>query len=187
MSKIKILYANINSYYSKKHLINYYVEKNDIKCNMFVETKTGINTLTNYRDWITIQKHGNVVNTNVRGGSLIQCAKHLKIGKANPPHFNNPLNETIHCTIPFKNNKIHIFLTYIHPNSATIEDNLFVKASQYEYAIIIGDFNVNNRKKKQIQHFLNNSDFVQISTPPTFIMANNENSTPDLFFCTKKY
>lgn len=151
-------------------------------CNLFVEAKINEKHNTDYRDWTTIKKFGNKTN-NTRGGSLIQCCRELNLGKANPPAMNNSLNETLHCTIPIGNEKLHVFLSYIHPLSK-IEENIFRKAAQYKYALLIGDYNCNKRKRKQIQQFLDNSDFTQIKTPPTFIMSNNPPSTPDIVICT---
>lgn len=184
-STIKLLYANINSYSEKRHLINHYIENNDIKCTLFVETKAKPHQSLEYRDWTILKKYGNILNRNVRGGSLIQASKEIKLGKANPPSINNPANDTLHCTIPFLDDKLHIFLSYIHPNSI-IEENIFIKAVQYKYVIIIGDFNIHtNTKKKQLQQFLANSSFTQIWTPPTFLMDNNPDSTPDIILCTE--
>lgn len=152
---------------------------------MFVETKTKINTNIQYRDWRTLYKHGSILNQNNRGGALVQAANRVNIGKNNPPHFNNPWNDVLHFTVPFNNEKIHIFLVYIHHSSQLVEENLLVKASQYKYCIILGDFNVNIRRKTQINNFLKNSDFIRINTPPTFLMENNPDSTPDLLMCTR--
>ena len=90
--KIKLLYANINSYINKKHLINHYIQNNNIDCTMFVETKTKQNHSTAFQDWSIIKKKGNIVNKNIWGGSLIQARRNLNIGKENPPRINNPLN-----------------------------------------------------------------------------------------------
>ncbi|XP_044744112.1 uncharacterized protein LOC123306273 [Coccinella septempunctata] len=182
---IKCLYANINSYNNKKELIRHYIENNSIQCMMMVETKTKLKHNVKYKNWDTIIKHGNILNENTRGGSLVQAEKFISIGKSNPPHLNNPWNEVLHFTIPFKAERIHIFLVYIHHSSQYIEENLLVKASQYKYSMIIGDLNVNNRRKKQLKNFTSNSDFVEICTPPTFLMENNKGTTPDRFLCTK--
>ena len=179
MEQVKLLYCNINSYIHKKPIISHYIEENNIDCTLFVETKTKENANVSYKDWHYIHKHGNIVNNNTRGGCLVQAKRLINLGKANPPSMNNPLNDVLHFTMPFKNSKLHVFLTYIHPTSH-IEDNLFIKASLCEYAIIIGDVNVNAQKGRQIQNFLQNSNFDKIVTPPTFIMANNPSSTPDI-------
>lgn len=152
---------------------------------MFVETKTKESHNVQYKNWKTISKIGSVLNANVRGGSIIQAEQWMKLTKLNPPHMNNPWNETIHVAIPFKDDKLHFFLTYIHHTSNKIEENLLIKAAQYKYAIIIGDLNFNTAKRKQINQFMKNSDFVQLKTPPTFIMENNPNSTPDAILYTK--
>lgn len=108
------------------------------------------------------------------------------MGKANPPHINNPLNECLHLTIALGKKKLHLFLVYIHPHSR-IEETILVKAALYDNAIIIGDFNANQQKNKQINNFIRNSIFEQIPMPSTFIMENNPSSTPDVTFCTKNY
>lgn len=179
------MYSNINSYSRKKQLINNYIENNDVNCTLFVETKTTQNTNTNYRNWHIIQRNG-YHEKNVRGGSLIQAHPSLKIGKANGPKINNPLNEATHFTVPFMSSKLHIFLAYIHPHSNKIDETIFNMAALCDYALMIGDFNATSsrHKKAQIRDFLNNSDFIQAVTPPTFIMANNPDSTPDLVFYT---
>jgi hypothetical protein len=73
------------------------------------------------------------------------------MGKENQLHITNPLNEALHFTIPYQNDKLHIFLVYIHP-MAPIENNIFTKASLYKYCIIIGDLNLNKQKKKTTQN-----------------------------------
>ena len=180
----KILYANVNSYSPKKHLINYTLEDRNINCALFVETKTKPDSNTTYRDWVVIQRNGNIVNQNVRGGSLIQVSPNLRPRKANPPAVNNPLNEISHFAIPFQKDFLHIFLCYIHPTSA-IEESLFTKAALYKYSLIIGDLNINRFKAKQIKTFRDNSLFLQAATPATFIMANNPDSTPDIILYSK--
>lgn len=182
---IKCLYANINSLNNKKELVRHYVEKNGVQCLMMVETKTKENQSVKYRNWDMIIRHGNILNENTRGGSMVQARREVSIGKSNPPHLNNPWNEVLHFTISFKNEKIHIFLVYMHHSSTYIEENLLVKASQFKYSIIIGDLNMTNRKKKQLNNFTKNSDFVEIRIPPTFLMENNPDSTPDRIICTK--
>ena len=104
------------------------------------------------------------------------------MGKENPPRINNLLNNCIHFTLPFQNEKLHVFLVYIHPNSI-IEDTIFTKAALYKFSIIIGDFNVNMRKNQQISDFINNTNSVKIDTPPTSIIPNNPSTTPDLLLC----
>lgn len=184
MSKIKILYNNINSYIPKKHLTNHFIEQNNIKCAMYVEAKIKDSHNVNYRDWTIIKKIGHK-EQNTRGGSLIQCHPSLKISKENPPVVNNPMNEVTHFSVPFKNDKLHIFLVYFHPNSL-IEETLFTKASIYQYAIIVGDFNAGTRRKmKPIEQFLKNSNFARAETPPTFLMEGNEDTTPDLILYSR--
>lgn len=50
--------------------------------------------------------------------------------------------------------------------------------------MIIGDFNVNRAKNVQLKRFLENSTFKRANTPPTFLMENNADSTPDLILFT---
>lgn len=114
MSSINILYANINSYPRKRHIINNYIEKNNIQCALFVESKIKKDSTTNYRNWQVLQYEGNQIHNHTRGGSLIQVHPDIPMGKANSPRINNPLNECLHFTIPFHNDKLHIFLVYIH-------------------------------------------------------------------------
>lgn len=82
-SSIKLLYANINSYNQRRHLINYYVENNNV----------------------------NIIDNNTSGGNLIQASKELRLGKTNPPSIIGPLNEALHFTIPFLNDKSHDFFS----------------------------------------------------------------------------
>lgn len=180
---LKILYANVNSYVPKKHIINNIIEKNKINCSLFVETKTKENSSTHYKNWDVLQFNGNMVNNNTRGGSLVQVDPTLKMNKENPPRINNPLNEATHFSIQFQGDKLHILLVYIHPTS-NIEETIFTKAALYKYCIIIGDFNVNRTKNRQLQTFLNNSSFKKADTPPTFLMMNNPDTTPDLLLYT---
>lgn len=180
MESLNILYSNINSYNNKKRLINHYIQNNDISCTLFVETKTKNDSTIGYQNWNVIHHPGNIVNTNLRGGSLIQLHPRFQLIKTNAPSINNPLNDCIHVAIPFKNDQLHLFLVYFHPNSL-IEETVFTKANLYKYSIIIGDFNINNsRKKRQLTRFLTTSGFNKYETEPTFIMPNNEDTTPDL-------
>lgn len=149
---------------------------------MFVETKIREDQALEYQDW-NILNHIGEKDERVRGGSLVKCHPSLRMGKANPPSINNRKNETLHFTLPFKEEKLHIFLVYIHPCSK-IEETIFTKALQYKYAIIIGDFNVNKVKKRQINNFIQNSNFIQVPTMPTFLMNNNPDSTPDIILHT---
>lgn len=180
---LNILYANVNSYIPKKHIICNFVEQNNINCTLFVETKTKSASNTVYRNWDVIQRNGNIVN-NARGGSLVQLCPTLKMRKENAPSINNPLDEVTHFSIPFLNDKLHIFLVYIHHSSNNIEDTILTKAALCKYALIIGDFNVNKRREKQIKTFIENTTFRKAITPPTFIMENNNDSTPDLILYT---
>lgn len=180
MSHINIVYSNINSYTRKKQLINNYIENNNVGGVMFVESKTNENSSTAYRDWDVIQYNGYQLHNHTRGGSLVQMQPELRMGKANAPIINNPLNECIHFTIPFLDDKLHIFLVYIHPHSR-IEENIFTKSTLYKYSLIVGDFNIGSRiKKKQLNDFIKNTNFSKYDTPPTFIMPQNNDSTPDI-------
>lgn len=145
---IKILYNNINGYAKRKHLLFNYVQNENIDCVLLVETKTKTSTSTTYKDWKTINQQGNQITNYPRGGSIVQGESKLNIKKENPPRINNPLNECIHFSIPFKNDKLHVFLIYIHPASK-MEETIFIKASLYKYSIVIGDWNFNKRKNKQ--------------------------------------
>lgn len=159
---LNLIYSNINSYKNKKLIINNFIERNDINCALFVESKTDGESNTSYRDWHTIQQDG-YKRKKVRGGSLVQVHPSLKMGKANKPKINNPLDEATHFTIPFLTDKLHILLVYSHPHSTKIDDTIFNKAALYKYVVILGDFNAthNKRKKSQITNFLNNSSFKQ--------------------------
>lgn len=80
--------------------------------------------------------------------------------------------------------RLHIFTVYIHPNS-NIEESIFIMASLYTYVIIVGDFNINNvTKRRQLNNFLQSTDFTRAYTPPTFLMPNNHDSTPDILLFT---
>lgn len=179
---IKIIYANINGYKSKKLQLFNYIENNNVDGCMLVETKTKSEDTAAYRNWQYICKHGHTTN-NARGGALTLFSPKIRLGKANPPSLNNPLNDCIHFTIPFMNEKIHILLTYIHPHS-DLENNILTKAAQYKYVIIIGDINANKRKNKQLNTFLDTTDFIIRHTPPTFLMTNNKDTTPDVLIHT---
>lgn len=109
MSKLRIMYANLNSYTPRKHLINNILERHEINCALFVETKTKENTNTKYRNWDIIHRNGIVVNKNTRGGSLIQTHPGLRMTRENPPKMNNPLNEATHFSIPFLEDKFTFF------------------------------------------------------------------------------
>lgn len=147
---------------------------------MFVETKTKTESAVMYQNWNIIHKPGNIVNTNTRGGSLVQMHPKFQLIKANAPAINNPLNECLHFATPFLNERLHIFLIYNHPTSL-IEESVFRKAALYKYCIIIGDFNINNKAgKNRLSQFLRKADFQIYQTEPTFIMPNNNDTTPDL-------
>ena len=184
MHQFNILYTNINSYIPKKYIINNTIEKHNINCALFVESKTKPDSNTSYRNWTILQRDGNMINNNVRGGTLVQMHPALKMGKANPPRINNPLNEATHFTIPFQEDLLHVFVVYIHPTS-NIEESIFMMAARFKYAMIVGDFNINAAKCRQLNQFLGNSDFIKADTPPTFLMPNNNDSTPDILLFKK--
>lgn len=83
---------------------------------------------------------------------------------------------------PTRNDSLHIFLVYIHPNSI-IEENIFIKARLCKYSVVI-DFNLNKTKSKQLRRFLEGGIFTRIHTNPTFLMENNPDSTPDIILQT---
>lgn len=174
------MYTNINSYSAKRYLINNTIDKLKISCALFVETKTRPQSNTTYKNWQILRRDGVVLNQNIRGGSLVQVHPTFRMQKMNSPSINNPWNEALHFAIPFKEDKLHIFVVYMHPNSS-IEENVFTMASSKKYAMIIGDFNINNQtKRKHLKALLRNRNFSVASTPPTFVMPNNMDSTPDL-------
>lgn len=180
MSTLNILYSNINGYLAKKEQVYNFMNNNDINLAMFVESKTKENNTVVYKNWKIIQQNGAQIHNHARGGSLVKVHPDLKMGKTNAPRINNPLNECIHFTIPYIDDKLHIFLVYIHPHSR-IEENIFTMATLHKYAVIIGDLNVTNKaKKKQLNDFIRNTNFVKYDTPPTFLMEHNQDSTPDV-------
>ena len=182
---IKFLYSNVNGYSRRKILLNNYIENNSIDCVMIVETKTTTGSNVGYKDWFKSQRNGIILNKNARGGSAILGHPKLNLKRENAPYCSNPYNDILHVSMPLiGNEKLHIFLAYIHPLDNKIEENLLIKASQYDYAIIIGDLNMNSMKSKQLSNFCNNSNFCRIRTPPTFLMTHNPDSTPDVLLCT---
>lgn len=185
MSLLDIVFSNINGYNHKKIGINHFIDSYGIKLAMFVETKTRSDKEpVTFRNWKIIQQNGVLIHNHARGGSLVKIHPAIKLIKANSPRINNPLNECIHFAIPFLNDKLHIFLVYIHPNSS-IEENIFTMSTLYKYVLVVGDFNVTSRiKKRQLTNFLSNTSFVKYDTPPTFIMPNNQDSTPDIILHT---
>lgn len=181
---LNILYSNINGYLSKKELVYNFIDNNDINLAMFVESRTKDSNTVVYKNWNIIQQNGALIHNHARGGSLVKVHPNLKMGKANAPRINNPLNECIHFTVPYIDDKLHIFLVYIHPHSR-IEENIFTMATLHKYAIIIGDLNTTTKpKKKQLNNFLRNTSFVKYDTPPTFLMEHNDDSTPDVILHT---
>ena len=181
--EFKFLYNNINGFFSKELLLKNYIEKESVMCCLLVETKTKDPKVIRHRDWSILQKHGNTLNGNARGGAAVLCAPSLNLRKENPPSLNNALNDCLHFSIPYNNDHIHIFLLYSHATS-TIEPTVLHKISQYENVILIGDFNFNQTKSRLMKTFLNNSDFIHHKTNPTFIMSNNPDSTPDRLYST---
>lgn len=160
------------------------MDKEQINCNAFVETKNDANTNVNYKDWTIVTHKGNIINKNIRGGSLFQFHPGTSMRKENAPKINDPRNDALHISIPFMEDRLHILLVYVH-NNAPIENSILIKCKLYKYVILLGDFNPNYSKRKQITNFIQTSNFTQIITPPTFLMANNRDTTPDLIFCTQ--
>lgn len=111
---------------------------------MFVEAKIKEQHNTSYRDCDVISRMGHVSN-NTCGGSLVQCHSNLNISKNNAHSLNNNLNEAIYFSIPFKIEKLHIFLIYIHPH-LEIEETIFTRAALYRYSKILVDFNPKEAK-----------------------------------------
>lgn len=173
------IYCNVNSYLPKKYLINNTIEKYNIKSALFVETKTKPQHEISYRNWDIIKHDGNITNLNTRGGSLAMSHSSLNMKKCNGPLIRNPLNEVLHIIFPLKNEELHVFLLYVHPNGE-IEETILNMAVRYQYCIIIGDLNLNTAAKhKKLKDFLKNSNCIMAKTPPTFLMPNNNDSTPD--------
>lgn len=47
---------------------------------------------------------------------------------------------------------------------------MFASASQFDHVLILGDFNINLQKKKQLNIFINSSDLIQVHhTKLTFL------------------
>ena len=182
MIALNIVYGNIQSYANKKHLLNYYLEQNNVNICLMVETKVHMGKEITFRDWSCIQNSGYQLTNYPRGGAAALLHPSIKVGKQNCPKLNNNLNDCLHFTVQIDDldEKLHIFLTYIHPFSK-LEENIFIKASLYKYAIIIGDFNLNKSKNKHLNFFLSHSNFVHYKTNPTFIMPGNKDTTPDVF------
>ncbi|KAL3276134.1 hypothetical protein HHI36_020853 [Cryptolaemus montrouzieri] len=92
--------------------------------------------------------------------------------KRNAPRINDPLNDSINFIIPIENDELHIFLIYNHPTSYLEETTLNMSVN-YKYSLIIGDFNINNSKKRRnLNNFLHRSSFSMAETPT--------NTMPDL-------
>ncbi|KAL3282073.1 hypothetical protein HHI36_005272, partial [Cryptolaemus montrouzieri] len=149
-------------------------------------TKTKAEDSVQYKDWSIVRHDGNIINHNIRGGSLAQIHPSLGMRKRNAPRINNPLNDSIYFIIHIENDELHIFLIYNHPTSY-LEEIILNMAVNYKYSLIIGDFNINNSKKRRnLNNFLQRSSFSMAETPPTFIMPNNEDTTPDLILFSPK-
>ena len=177
---VNIVYGNIQSFLPKRTLIYNFIESNNIDLVLLVEAKIKSDTTIKYRDWKIIQHNGNQITNHARGGSLILAKPNINLKKQNSPAINNKLNECTHISISMNNaDELHIFLVYIHPFSK-IEESILTKASLYKHSIIIGDFNCNKSKTRQIDNFLANSSFKKMKTNHTFILTNNNDSTPDL-------
>lgn len=187
MPTIRVLYSNIQSFSPKELLISNYIENNYIDLALFVETKLKASKKIMFKNWSTFQLQGQLITNYPRGGCLVLGNPKLQLIKENSPKINYSLNECVHFSIPIpsKHTRLHFFLVYIHP-TLKIEENILTMAAKYEYAIIIGDFNVNANKLKQIRNFLSASNFTQCSTGPTFLMPANKDSTPDLILCSSE-
>lgn len=96
------MYANVNSYGNKSHLIKHVIEKSQINGTAFVETKHVPTTNIRYRDWSVVDHKGNIYNTNVRGGSILQFHPHTKMRKENAPRINDAKNDALHISIPYR-------------------------------------------------------------------------------------
>ncbi|KAL3275389.1 hypothetical protein HHI36_020153 [Cryptolaemus montrouzieri] len=175
---------NINTISTNKKnlgslLVNNKDKTNDINCALFVETKTKPEDNVQYRDWSIIRHDSNIVNHNSSGDSLAQIHPSLGMKKRNALRINHPLNDALHFMIPFRNDEVHPFLIYNHPTSF-LEEAILNMAVNYKFSLIIGDFNINNsRKRRNLNNFLQKSNFHMAETPPTSIMPNNEDTTPD--------
>lgn len=77
----------------------------------------------------------------------MQADTYLRICKANRPTITNPQNEILYFVI-FQKEKLHIFLVYIH-NKSRIEQSLFNIAIRQKFAIITGDLNLTNPKRRE--------------------------------------
>lgn len=182
MTELRVLYANINSYHPKSHIIGNFINFNHINCAMFVETKS--KTAIKFKNWRVTEKAGNIINRGVRGGAVAMCDPVLQMGKSNPPRINSELNNALHFTIMIGIEALHIFLIYVHPHSQ-IEESIFNMASLHHNCLIIGDFNPNPTKTRQINRFVSSTNFSRIRTAPTFVMVNNQSTTPDMIFCSR--
>lgn len=109
---LKLLYGNVNSYKNKSYLIKMLIEDLPVNYTDFVETKNDPDTNIYYRDWTVITQHGNRINTNLRGGAIMQFNPAARLRKENPPRTNNPCNNALHGSIPFLNDRLHDLSTY---------------------------------------------------------------------------
>lgn len=139
---MKFIYNNIQSYSTKKMILNNYIENSNISCWLLVETKAHEDTTISYRDYDVLKLTGSKIGRNVRGGSAVMAHREMRITKQNSPKMNFPTNECLHFSLPFRGDHLHILLTYIHP-VCMIDPTLLIKASTYKYCILIGDFNIN--------------------------------------------
>ncbi|KAL1516399.1 hypothetical protein ABEB36_000317 [Hypothenemus hampei] len=169
MTDLKLIYSNVNRFNNKKITLFNFIQKSNINGAFLVKTKTKLVQTVD-------------IAHKARGGAMVLLDTSVVLGRANPPFLNNLLNDCLHFTIPYRSDKLHILLIYIHWDN---ERNILVKASLYKYAILIRDFNINARKRKQLNDFLYHSDFTKRDILPTFLMTNNKNSTPDLLLHTK--
>lgn len=106
---------------------------------MFVEANLRDDQEIKYNNW-SIMKHIGEKDLRTPGDRLIKCDPSLKMGKAYPPCINNEKKETLHSTLRFENDEIHIYFVYVHPIS-DIEATISIKSAQYKYSLIFEDFN----------------------------------------------
>lgn len=180
------IYANIQSVSAKKLLLQNFIQNNNINCVLLVETKATAenhSSSLSYRDWEKIERIGTKMGHNTRGGSLVKADRILKMQKQNRLALNNPSNECLHFAVPFGNDQLHMFLVYTHP-VCMIENSSLIKASTCKYAIIIGDFNINHRKERQMRNFQQNSYFMEFPTSATFLRRDIIGTRPDRLYYT---
>lgn len=77
-------------------------------------------------------KKDGFITKNVRGGSLVQASTCLRNKRENAPQINNNLNEAIHFSILFMNDKLQIFLVHIHHTYVQIDDIILTEPALYK-------------------------------------------------------